>query len=176
MKKNNIKILAVAFIIMIIALFTTNVYASESDAKKTVTNFLTCLENGSSATSQYLDSHNTEIYKIAQDKLHSYDDINFEIKKVKQKGDTYKVEVKIKAEGKNWKVEGVNANFDVQYVNGAYRITDTDFFKITSPEYIAGMAVGIVAIVFLVLGAIFFVIVVVIIIIVVIVVKKNKKK
>ena len=182
MKKNILKIFVIISLVMLISTFAISAKAVSTSldpdyqVKTTVKNFLTNLESGSYSTLNYIDSHNSELYSTAQDRLYTYDDIKYEIKKVNHKGDTYEVEAKISAEGTNWSISGLTAKFDVQYVNGSYRITDTDFFKITSPEHIAGMAVGIVGIVFLIIGIVFFGIIIVIIIVVVIVVKKNKKK
>ena len=184
MKKNIIKILLIISVLVIIVVgFTTNVkatqtslYTPEESSKVTVKEFLSYLSAENYYALIYIDSNNYELYNTVQDKLHSYEEIKYEIKKVKKQGDNYKVEVKIAAEGINWKVSGITANFDVKEINNSYKITSTDFFEITSPEHIAGMAFGIVSVVFIILGVVFGTIIIIVVIVIVVAVNKSKKK
>ena len=181
MKKNILKIcFVISLLFIILGTLTISANAAldpEADAKNTVMNYLTTLSKGNSFGLRYIDPSNTELYQTANDKLHNYDYISYSIDKVKTKGDIYKVEVKISVRtADNVSVDGVTAEFDVKNINGIYKITDTDFFKITSPEYVAGMALGIIAIIFAAIGIVFVGIIVVIIVVIIIVVKKNKKK
>ena len=167
-------IIIISLLVLIIA-STVNVYATENDAKNVVKSFLSCIDRGDSRAATYIDSSNAELYNTIQEKIESFSSVDYEIKKITQNGDTYKIDAIIKAEGVNWSVEGITAHFDVKYNNGTYIITDTNFFEITSPEHIAGMAISIVVLVFIILGIVFFTIII-IIVIVVIVVNKNKNK
>ena len=138
MRNKALKIFLIFSLVMLIGTFGLGVKAldiapnPENQVKNTVNNFLLYIEYGSSYTFNYIDSNNKELYNKAQNRIHTYDSIDYEITKVKQKGDIYKVDVKINAEGDDFKVNGITANFDVKYVNGAYRIVDTNFFDITS--------------------------------------------
>lgn len=181
MKKNILKIcLVISLLFIILVALTINVNATlnpEADAKNTVSNYLTTLSKGNSYGLIYIDQSNAELYQTAKDKLHNYDYISYSIEKVKTKGDVYKVNAKITVRTTdNVTIDGMTAEFDVKNINGIYKITDTDFFRITSPEYVAGMAIGIIVVVFLLIGIIFVGIVIVVIVVVIIVVKKNKKK
>ena len=181
MKKNILKIcLVISLLFIILGTLTINVNAAldpEADAKNIVSNYLTTLSKGNSFGLTYIDQSNTELYQTAKDKLHNYEYLKFSINKVQKRGDSYRVKVDISVKtSENVTVNGLSADFDVKNINGMYKITDTDFFRLTSPEYVAGMALGIIAVGFLVLGIIFVVIIIVVIVVIIIVVKKSKKK
>ena len=84
--------------------------------------------------------------------------------------------MKIVSEKGGTKVSGVTSEFKVKEINGSYKIVETNFFDVTSAEFVFGIVAGVFGIVLLVLGCIFGSIIIVIIIVIVIVVKKNKKK
>lgn len=177
MKKNIIKFISVIGLVILINMFTINVYAAEKEAENSVKAFLSYVDNGGSNYAiKYIDSSNNELYNTFKNRINSFSSVKYEVTKVTQQDNLYKVDVRIKAEGDNWKIEGITAHFDVKYDNGSYKITNTDFFEITSPEHIAGMAISIVAIVFIVLGIIFVGIVIIIVVIIIIVVNISKKK
>ena len=187
MKKNIIKIISIFCILMIVATITYSVKAlsivmteeaqeAERQAKNTVTGFLKYLEYGSSSTYYYIDSSNVELYNELRDRLNSYSSIDFDLKRISKDGDVYNIDGRIATKSGGTTVDGFTANFKVKKINGTYKIIDTNFFEITSAEYVTGFALGIIGIVFLVLGIIFVIVVTVIIVVVVIVVNKNKKK
>ena len=157
---------------------TKEAQEAEKQAKNTVNNFLSYLEYGSASTYSYIDMNNSELYGKLQDRLKSYSTIDSEIKKISKKGDTYEIEVKISAESEGTKVSGITSEFKVKEINGSYKIVETNFFDVTSVEFVFGIVAGVFGIVLLVLGCIFgsIIIVIIIVIVIVIVVKKNKKK
>ena len=154
---------------------TKEAQEAEKQAKNTVNNFLSYLEYGSSSAYSYIDTNNEELYSKLQDRLNSYSTIDSEIKKINKKDDTYEIEMKISAESGGTKVSGLTAEFKVKEINGSYKIVETNFFDITSAEFVLGIVAGVFGVVALVLGAIFFAIIITVIIVIVIV-KKNKKK
>ena len=177
MKKNVIKIMSVIGLVILINLFAVNVYATEKEAENTVKGFLSYVNKGNSSYAvKYIDSNNTELYDSLKNRINSFESVKYDVKKVTKEDDLYKVDVKIKAEGDNWKIEGITTHFDVKYDNGSYKITNTDFFKIASPEHIAEMVIPIVAVVFMILGIVFIGIIIIVVVIIIIVVNISKKK
>ena len=163
MKKNIIKIFALFCTLMILTTLSISANAlsiemtkeaqeAEKQAKNTVNNFLSYLEYGSSSTYNYIDKNNTELYNKLQNNLKSYSNIDSEIKKISKKGDTYEIEMKIVSEKGETKVSGVTSEFKVKEINGSYKIVETNFFDVTSAEFVFGIVAGVFGIVLLVLG------------------------
>ena len=193
MKRNCFKFLTIFVILFLITGFSTCVkalttstyttaptsYSNEYLAESTVVNFLDSIKYKSIYTINSIDSNNHELYNQARDRLQSFEDVKYEVKKVSKispNGDKFKVEIKFSAEGVNWEIGGEKSYFIVESVNGSYKITETDFFDKTSTEYIANLAIRIIFIAFGIVGLILGSIIITVVVIVIVVVKNNKKK
>ena len=178
MKRNILKVcLIISLLFMIFGALTTTVNASdqEYEAKNAVSSFLTALKKGNSFALYYIDTNNTQLYSTAQNKLRSYDYLNYNIVDVEQKGDDIKLKVIISAiTSEDVKVNGLETEFTVKLIGGSHKITNTNLFEKTSAENITGTILRIVIIAILVVGVLFGAFAV--IIVVIINIRKNKKK
>lgn len=179
MRNKIIKFITIFTLLFIIGISANSVNASSEQAKITVENFLTDIEEESSDSIDYIDKNNYELYNIVQENLYSISSLNYKITKITQEDDVYHVNVKIEAEGTNWKISGITVKFDVKQINGSYKIIDTNFFEKANLEYGAKIAFGILGgigiVFFLIIGAFVFV-TIIIIVIIIIAVKKSKKE
>lgn len=179
MKSKITKLVAIVSLLFTIWIFSTSVNASNERAKITVENFLTYIEEGSSYSLDYIDRTNYELYNTVQENLYSISSLDYEIMKITQEDDVYHINVKIKAEGTNWKISGIKVKFDVKQINGSYKIIDTNFFEKANLEYgekiVFGILGGIGIVFFLIIGD-FVLVTIIIIVIIIIAVKKSKKE
>ena len=142
-------------------------------AEKTVTDFITCMNDGDECALNYIDKSNEEMVANVREYLHAVE-IHYYIKDIeKVNNEYYTVKMTINAEGPGWSMSGFTVKYDVKNVNGNIIITDTTLFDHIGTEAVGKFALTIFKIIGFVLLAIFG-LVAAIIIIVVFIFKKKK--
>ena len=159
-------------------LFTVNIaQAKESlpePAQEVLEQFMKYLDEGNEEIYYYMDSTNTNMYNNIQQYLHNTN-INYKIKNItKNQEGSYTVKLKIDAQGKNWKVSGINVNVKIEDVSVyGYTVTETTLFDHIGAKNITKnvfSVLGIVGIVFIIL-----IVIIISIVVIIIIVLKNKK-
>ena len=156
---------------LVISLFIIgNVYAesNKQEATDSFENFITCINNNDKCAYDYIDDSNKELYDNTNHYLNSLH-IDYEIRNIEEKNDTYKIKVNIAASGINWSIKGINVYFDLKKVDGFYKIINTTLFESINPKKI-------VSFIFKILTFIAFIAFAYIITVVIVVIQASKKK
>ena len=170
-----LKKIIVSFLIFIVftSVFTTTIFASTKDidpqAKETIINFFRSINGHDKSVYNYLDEDNTELSNNIKEYLNTIK-IKYEIKNITEENDGYKIDIKMEASGKNWKVSGITVNCELKKIGNEYKIVNTNLFDYVGTENVTKFALNIANNVFSTVGVIFLSIAVIIIIIVIIVV------
>ncbi len=155
---------------------------SNIELEKVFHNFIIYMNRQDEEIYNYIDTSNEELYNNIQsyvfpESSSAYDmqyfRIKTDVKEITEENGIYNIKAKIRAEGEGtggrWSVSGFTANFQVEQIDGEYRVIDTDLFDIIGPKNVGIFVLKIFALV----GGVFLL---TILIIVFVVLRSTKKK
>lgn len=134
-----------------------------------IENFVIYLEDGSDDIYSLVDETNTELIEEIE-KYSGELIVNYNFKNVSKKdNNTYVIKTTISAYGDNWSVSGFTSEFVIEKIDGKYLITETNLFKVISPENISKFVFSILGFI-----ALIFLIIIIVILVTIFIVKKKK--
>lgn len=173
--KRTLSLLLVS-IISFFTVVTVNAYEYNElpiEVQNTFEGFIYSFNEGSDDVYDYVDSSNIELRNNVKGYL---SDINLknEILDVTTISDNhYKIEARIDASGGTWNVSGFKVYYEIKFVDGEYRVVDTNLFEFIGSENV----IEFVGKIFIIIGLVVsFVFLVVLIVTIVLIVKSRNKK
>lgn len=163
-------------IVSFFVVITVNAYEYNElpvKVQNTFEGFVFYLNKGSDNVYDYIDSSNTKLRNNVEEYLGNIS-LNNEVLDVTSISENhYKIEARIDANGGTWNVSGFKVYYEIKFVDGEYKLVETNLFEFVGSENVIEFVGKIFIIIGCVVSGIFLIVLIVAIILII---KSRKKK
>ena len=162
-------------IISFFVVITVNAYEYNElpvKVQNTFEGFVFYLNKGSDNVYDYIDSSNTKLRNNVEEYLGNIN-LNNEVLDATTISDNYyKIEARIDANGGTWNVSGFKVYYEIKFVDGEYKLVETNLFEFVGSENV----IEFVGKIFIIIGVIVTVVFLIVLIIAIVLIVKSRKK